>query len=220
MTDFRRFRVKERRQFRKIYIDIYIPKSAVSFLTRARDSPARMLLLYCRTFFATAIQDAKHLVAMARASSALGLNEPPPALIAKCDAARGIPIDRGQPEGLESEQQFRSSKVQVKTVSVVHSVGDEGTGDEKHGTIGSLTSPSRGKELKNTAISSQVGRSIGKHRSFEHSTACNRNPYVPLHGFISFLGDLHMRTPQEILEKVRTRRCGGAGIFLLLRFPV
>lgn len=137
---------------------------------------------------------------MARASSLLGQDEPPPVPIAKSDAVRDIPMDTNEPGELDSEQQSQSVEPGDKAASTVSSA-DRGGDNDGNGDNVSRTSSSKEKERKKRAtVSSTAGGRIGKGRA----SVCNR-PYIPLHAFTSFISDLHMKTPQEILEKVRPR---------------
>lgn len=167
------------------------------------------------------LQDAKHLVAMARAAVSPDLNEPPPpsAASAERNAPRAAaPMDHNQQTGSGSRQtDYVECLDRSTSTTYVDCSGDScgdgagsastvsavsgGGGSRGLGARSMVASSREGKEGDVATVSSAPGGRNGKGSGCSDSSS---RPYIPLHGFISFICDLHMRTPQEILEKVKT----------------
>ena len=171
-----------------------------------------------RTLSATVLQDARHLVAMARAALTPGLNEPlPSAAGAKRNIARDAPMGHNQHTGSVSKQGGRVDCPDKSTstastgggngiygggvgyVSTISTVGSGGSDGREAGSTMASTSQEQEREV--STASSKAGRRLSR----EGGLGSSNRPYLPLHGFISFISDLHMKTPQEILEKVKQR---------------
>ena len=177
---------------------------------------------------------------MARTAVSPGVDEPPPpsAASSERDAARELaaPMDHNQQEGSVSRQtdHVECPDRSTSTTYVDYSggsYGDEagaastvstasGGGDSHRLGADSMVASSseENKREVRTASSAAHGRS-GKEGGCSGSSS---RPYIPLHGFVSFICDLHMKTPQEILEKVKTHpyTCTPAHTFLNVKSGV
>lgn len=87
------------------------------------------------------------------------------------------------------------------SMSTISAVGGGGGGSGSRGVRADsvMAPPSEEQARKIGTVSSKTGGRIGKGGALDSG----HRPYLPLHGLISFVSDLHMKTPQEILEKVR-----------------
>lgn len=172
----------------------------------------------------TVLQDARHLVAMAKASLSPGLNEPSASSSASSatrDVARAATsMDHNPRAGSVSNQTDGTEYPDNSTSTTYTDVGggsygygdgagsastiSAAGGDGSHAfEAGSMIASSREKQERKvvTASSGADGRT-GKGSGCSDSVS---RPYLPLHGLISFISDLHMKTPQEILEKVKRK---------------
>lgn len=151
--------------------------------------------------------DARHIVSLARAS--WGLNHDPEAEIPRSDERSQIPnAEKSATAPATTASPCRPPVLAIKHASNTAVRKDDHSAGETNKPFANTVEENSGAERNRIRRVVLETPKAGKPRD---STGQNE-AYVSLHGLEFLLADLYMKTPQDILEKVSTRRLGTARI--------
>lgn len=106
-------------------------------------------------------------------------------------ATSDVSIHRGQPRELVSKRVLGSA---VRNAGNLDASGGGSQSDGAGGLVRKVEDDKGAASGVLTPACSDTGNKSG--------APLRSGAYIPLHGLLLFLGDLHMKTPQDILEKV------------------
>lgn len=150
------------------------------------------------TPLAGVLQDARHLVSMAREAWGVPADagEDMPTLIAEPNSDRDATASDGGNLGRTA-----SGPESDTADPVTGYLAREGHDEQEKRSV-----PSVSAHEKKRAETEEVSRNPG--HSDKKTASASSSRYIPLHGLLFLLGELHMKTPEDIHEKVTDKPVG------------